>query len=138
MDLSTANVADTYGLSTGPAQSMGLSAPASFSSNLNAAPDFSGGVTATQTTTPGAGGFNANNILGFLGKNPGLLLAGAPLALDLLNGNSLPSSGVALQGQAAEAGSQAQTLSAYQQSGTLPSSMPDIVNQNTNASIAAI
>ncbi len=136
VDLSSSGI-DSYGLPApgagGTAQGMGLSAGggAGFGGSAGGAvsgnQDFSGGT---------GGGFGS--ILDKLGSNPGLLLAAAPLAMDLFNGSSLPSSGTALQGQAADAGSMGRTLSAYQQSGTLPSGLQDAVTANTNASVARL
>ncbi len=137
VDLSSSGI-DSYGLPApgagGTAQGMGLSAGPGFGSSAGgtapAVPgnqDFYGGT---------AGGFGS--ILDKLGSNPGLLLGATPIPLDLLKGSSLPSSGTALQGQAADAGSMGRTLSAYQQSGTLPSGLQDAVTANTNASVARL
>ena len=138
MDLSTAT--DAFGTATGPAQGMGLSS-VDTGTGMNVYGNATGTLPGSQpigSADPGAGGFNANNILGFLGKNPGVLLGGAALGADLLLGNqSLPAQSQ-VQNQATSEQSVGKTLSSYVFSGTLPSGMQDIVNQNTNASIAAI
>ncbi len=50
----------------------------------------------------------------------------------------MPSAGTALQGQAADAASEARTLTAYQQSGTLPAGLQSVVDMNTNAGLAKV
>jgi hypothetical protein len=104
-------------------------------------------VLGTAGVTPGisAGGAidtSSGGIFGdigsFIGAHPGALISAAPLAIDLLKGNSLPSAGTALEGQAAEAGSMGRTLTAYEQSGTLPAGLRSVVDANTNAGIAKV
>ncbi len=94
-----------------------------------AATDFSGGT---------AWGGGLSNIFSQLGKNPGMLLSAAPLAIDMLKGTSLPSAGTALQSQGADAASQGRTLTAFRQSGTLPAGLQSVVDANTNAAVAKI
>lgn len=88
--------------------------------------------------TGGTAAGGVNNLLGFLGNNPGLLLGGGVLGLDLLKGNQPLPGQTQVQNQAASEASVGNTLSAYAQSGTLPAGLQDIVNQNTNAGIAKI
>lgn len=106
-------------------------------SNLTPALWGGGGEAAFNAGASGGSSF-LSNPLGYLSQNPGLLLAAAPLAANLLMGNQpLPAEGT-LQDQAASEASVGNTLSAYGLSGTLPSGLQDALNMNENAGIASV
>ena len=67
-----------------------------------------------------------------------MLLAAAPLLMNMMNGSSSDASMKALTQQAAETGSQAKTNMAYMQSGTLPAGLQDTLRGATNAAKAQI
>jgi hypothetical protein len=74
-----------------------------------------------------------------ISSHPEMLLAAAPLAMNLLGGSSGSDASMkALQAQAAETGSQAKTNMAYMQSGTLPAGLQDSLRGATNAAKAHV
>ena len=86
----------------------------------------------------GGTGGGVNNLLGFLGNNPGLLIGAGALGLDAIMGNKPLPAQTQVQNQAAGEASMGRTLSSYEQSGTLPAGMQEIVDANTNAGIAKV
>jgi hypothetical protein len=93
--------------------------------------DFSGG---------GAGGVSGaiNNLFGHLVDNPAILLGGGILGAEALMGNKPVPAQQQVQKAAGEQASVGRTLESYSLSGTLPSGLQEIVNQNTNAGVAAV
>jgi hypothetical protein len=70
--------------------------------------------------------------------NPQVLLAAAPLLMNMMSGSATDATQAALTRQAAETQSQAKTQMAYQQSGTLPAGLQDALRGATNAAKAQV
>ncbi len=85
----------------------------------------------------GAAGGIGTDLSSWIGKNPGLLLGGAALGANMLMGNQPLPAEKQIQQQAGEAQTQAQTLMAYQTSGTLPPGLQAVVDEQFNAAKAA-
>lgn len=122
---------------SGTTPGAGITDTSLFSVGANAGTGLPPGVGTLAAATPG-GGFNLDSILGKIGANPGILLAGGALGLDLLKGNQPLPGQTAVQNQATSEASAGATLEAYQQSGTLPAGLQQIVNSNTEAGISAV
>lgn len=104
---------------------------------------FQGSSTVPAGGTPAAGGTAAggnigSSIMGLVEKNPGILLAGGLLGADMLLGNKPLPAEKQIQQAAGEAGTEARTLAAYQQSGTLPAGLQAVVDQQMEAAKAAV
>lgn len=84
------------------------------------------------------GGGVASKAMGLVENNPGVLLAGGLLGANMLMGNEPSQAQTDLQRSAGEAGTMGRTLAAYQQSGTLPSGLQSIVDQQVDAAKASI
>ena len=107
-----------------------------------------GSFTTSSTTLPSGAGFGSdvpaggggflNNIFGWFGSNPGLLLGAGALGADLLLGNKPLPAEQQVQTAALEQGTVGRTLAAYGTSGTLPAGLQDIVGMNQQAGEAAI
>ena len=100
--------------------------------------DAGGGVTGDWSARPSGTSNIGSSIMGLVEKNPGILLAGGLLGANMLLGNKPLPAEAQLQQAAGEAGSQARTLTAYQQSGTLPPGLQSLVDQQMAAAKAAI
>lgn len=86
----------------------------------------------------GGGGDVASRIMGLVEKNPGALLSGGLLGLQMLKGNEQYPAEKSIQQQAGEAGTTGRALSGYIFSGTLPPGAQTAVDQATNAAKATI
>ncbi len=120
-------------------QAMGIGNPAPPGSS-DALSMFQGSSTAPAGSPAATGGTSniGSSIMGLVEKNPGILLAGGLLGANMLLGNKPLPAEAQLQQAAGEAGSQARTLTAYQQSGTLPPGLQSLVDQQMAAAKAAI
>lgn len=139
-DFASQPAAATMGISGGVTPSAApMYGPASFGgwgggSDAGATPAAAG---AGATSGGGLGGVG-NKLLGFVENNPGVLLAGGLLGANMLMGNKPLPAEQSIQRMGEEAASQARTLEAYQQSGTLPAGLQSIVDQQTKAAEAAL
>lgn len=123
-----------------------LSAPSStFTGTIDPTSVNPLGSISANTNAAGAGASGAggtNNPLGgigsFISKNPGLALGVGALGADLLFGNQPLPAENQIQNLAGQAQSQASTLAAYQQSGTLPPGLQSIVDQQVDAAKAQL
>lgn len=97
--------------------------------------NFSGGGAATGGTV---GGDIGSKIMGLVEKNPGVLLGAGVLGANMLMGDKPLPGEQAIQRSAEEAASQGRTLSAYQQSGTLPAGLQSVVDRQFEAGKAAL
>lgn len=129
MDLTASGTAaDTFGVNQGGAFG-------DFSARPPATGDFSarpGGSVGSDS-----GGFGSK-VMGLVEKNPGIVLGAGALGLNMLLGNQPLPGEKAIQQQAGEAQTHASTLTAYQQSGTLPPGLESIVDQQFNAAKASV
>jgi hypothetical protein len=122
---------------------MGLSGPGGF-----VLPTGDGGVSAPigpatsgTFTFPAAGGtlgHIGSSIMGLIEKNPGLLLSGGLLGMNLLKGNEQYPAEKQLNTLATNAGTQGQALAGYINSGTLPPGAHEAVTSATNAAKATM
>ncbi len=97
------------------------------------ATDFSGGAA-------GGGAWNtlAAHIMSGLSSNPGAVLGAGVLGLDMIMGNKNLPADNQVEANAASDQSMGRTLTAYEESGTLPAGLQSVVDANTNAGIAKI
>ncbi len=122
-------------------QAMGIGNPSgnalsAFQGSSTVPTDAAGGATGDWSPRPSGG--IGSSIMGLVEKNPGILLAGGLLGANMLLGNKPLPAEAQLQQAAGEAGTQARTLAAYQQSGTLPAGLQAVVDQQMQAAKAAV
>lgn len=136
--------ANPVDLTASPSATFGLTDPngnpfasTGGAASTGAATGVAGG-TAAATGSGGAFGNIGTNIMGLVEKNPGILLAGGLLGANMLLGDKPLPAEAAIQQQAGEAGTHAATLAAYQQSGTLPTGLQSVVDQQFDAAKGAV
>ncbi len=136
MDLTSSTALDAFGVpnygGTGGAGDSPFGSAPSFGGTPAGTATGMGGATPAATGTSGTGDF-ASRALGFAEKNPGMLLGAGALGLNMIMNSGTSTGETGVQKSAGEAGTIGRTLTAYQQSGTLPAGLQAVVDQQAAA-----